>query len=935
MIEFVNDYAKLAIDPDALTEFHDLRDDVNYGLQPAKPFARIWLDGTEYAATTASAVDDGVSLRFGESGVRAVVRVTARPHYFIAEVVRVEGKPDELVFADVRLRPAAAEKAGFAGCALALNLQTNVLELPQSNTRLRAICYPRFGFVGAKAAIIGCPREQLRTVMQEVVTDAPDLPKSPMGGPWALDEPKTRGSYLFNFRDCTEQTVGQWIDLARKLGFTQVDFHGGQSFRFGDCEPDPKMYPNGRRSLKAVVDKLHDAGISAGFHFYSFLLDKASTWVTPVPDKQLGTDAAFTLAGPLDAAADVVPVAESTENMSAVTGFFVRNSNTVWIDDELITYTGVSKEPPYAFTGCTRGAWGTKAAAHAAGAPVRHLREVFGLFAPDGDSCDRSGRPLLTEVADRIAATFNECGFDMMYLDALDSEDVLGGWENGWHYGSKFVFELWKRLKKPALMEMSTFHHHLWCVRSRMGAWDHPTRGHKRFIDNHVEANRLNDRMFLPSELGWWAILQWSGHDREPTYPDDVAYLCCKCIGTDTGFALMGIEPSTLAGNPGMARLAEVIRRHETLRLAGTVPDAVKAELAKTNQEFELVDAGEQPRFRPVHRFKRTVDMNAKETWEWTVRNEFAPQPLRMRIQGLRAADVGKESSTIPLADFQRPQEFEPVANAPGVDASFQAASSRRDVGFTACYYTAMNKDAKATAAWSAIRKKFDPPIDLSKHQAISIYVYGDGQGEVLNVQLRSPIAISTAIADHYIPITFTGWRRFVLIEPEAELYQAFQWPEPEMPWDSPVKAREVADAGQHWNYGRYEVFRETIDYGKVDTLSLMLNNIARGSRATCYIGKIEAIPLLDAKIMTPSIAVNKTRVVFPVDVEPGQYLEFEGGGEAIVYDRTGGEIARVKPRGQIPRMITGENQLSFVCAVDLEVMPRARVMVSVAGECF
>src|SRR3989442_4594578 len=36
---------------------------------------------------------------------------------------------------------------------------------------------------------------------------------------------------------------------------------------------------------------------------------------------------------------------------------------------------------------------------------------------------------------------------------------ILGGTENGWHYGSQFVFEIVKRLRKPALMEMRSEEH--------------------------------------------------------------------------------------------------------------------------------------------------------------------------------------------------------------------------------------------------------------------------------------------------------------------------------------------------------------------------------------------------------------------------------------------------------------------------------------------
>ena len=42
--------------------------------------------------------------------------------------------------------------------------------------------------------------------------------------------------------------------------------------------------------------------------------------------------------------------------------------------------------PPYGFTNCQRGAWGTRVAPHAKGAKVHHLKECFGLFVPDGDT---------------------------------------------------------------------------------------------------------------------------------------------------------------------------------------------------------------------------------------------------------------------------------------------------------------------------------------------------------------------------------------------------------------------------------------------------------------------------------------------------------------------------------------------------------------------
>src|SRR6185436_16107036 len=197
------------------------------------------------------------------------------------EVVSLSGEGvEEFVFADVPLTLRGSPDEPFAAAALALNLKTYVPGFPQPASRLSATCFPRFGFVGARVALIGCPPSELRRVFQEVVTEATELPKSPLGGAWAWDAPAARGSYLFDFGNLDEQTVDDWIRLVQSLGFTQIDFHGGRSFRFGDCRVNPDVFPRGREGFKAAIDKLHAAGISAGLHTYAFFIDKKTDWVT-------------------------------------------------------------------------------------------------------------------------------------------------------------------------------------------------------------------------------------------------------------------------------------------------------------------------------------------------------------------------------------------------------------------------------------------------------------------------------------------------------------------------------------------------------------------------------------------------------------------------------------------------------------------------------
>src|SRR5439155_21039692 len=206
---------------------------------------------------------------------------------------------------------------------------------------------------------------------------------------------------------------------------------------------------------------------------------------------------------------------------------------------------------------------------------------------------------------------------------------------NGWHYGSQFVFEIVKRLKKPALMEMSTFHHHLWYVRSRAGAWDHPRRAQKQFIDLHLTANETYQRMFLPANLGWWAVKNWTGAQEEQTFPDDIEYLCGKALGTDSGLSLMGIDPKNAVG---MSRLAEIFKRYETLRQSNAVPESIKQNLRVPGEEFRLVNSpGGGREFHPAHYAQQKVEAIDGRSNVWTVSNRFGTQPLRLRIEALIA----------------------------------------------------------------------------------------------------------------------------------------------------------------------------------------------------------------------------------------------------------------------------------------------------------
>lgn len=868
--------------------------------------ARAWVGGRAVAATAARSEAGRLRLEFGEAGPRVVLAVRPRRRSLIIEVVAVDGpKPDELAFFELDLEPAPKPDAPFLACLLARTVGTHVPELPGPTARLRALAYPELGLVGASVALVAAPREDLRQALQEAVEDAPALPHSRLGGPWALDAPANRRSYLFNFDGVSLANVDAWIALARRLGMTQIDFHGGSSFRFGDCRPSPSVYPRGRADLKAAIDRLHDAGIMAGLHTYAFFLARDARWVSPVPDPRLAAGRTFTLAADLDAGATTVPVVESTEGVSITTGFFVRNSVTLRVDDELIVFGGVSSRSPFAFTRCQRGAFGTRPSAHPRGAKASHLKECFGLFAPDPET------DLLDEVAAATADTYNECGFDMVYLDALDGSDLLDPHRHGafaWHYGARFAFEIARRLKRPAVFEMSTFTHHLWCIRSRYAAWDHPNRSYKRFVDLHCAANEESRRMFLPGELGWWALKGWGGARTEPMFADDLEYLLAKGLATDTGFALMGTDPKSAAATPALPRLAEVVRRWETLRLSGRVPAAAKERLRAPGAEFTLEgDLETGWAIRPVASARHRVESTDERTNRWQVDSPFGPQPLTVRIEALMGAGPHEAPVNALLADFHDPADFPGRAVAAGVSASWGPTRDLVHKGPFSGRFRLSSQAADRKGAWAKFEKTFTPPLDLSRREGLGLWVHADGSGALLNLQLRSPAHLVSGVADHYVRLDFEGWQYVELVEPEGERWSHYHWP-----------------------YGDpYSIYREVLQTQQVASLGVWFNDLPKGREAVCHLEAVRAVALEDQTISRPEIAVGDQALRFPCTLRSGDSLEFGPTGPARQYDRDGAQTAEFQPEGTVPTLRHGPNAVRFRA----EAPARVRVAITTRGD--
>jgi len=875
---------------------------------PVSACALVRQNGKECPATSAALANGRLTLRFGDAGAEAVLKVEPRTSWIRLTVESVKGAEIEaLVFLNVPLTLKGQPDESFGACVLSLNLITRVDQLPALQSELRAAAHRKFGIVGAKVALVGLPPGRMLATLKEVLLEADEMPLCKVAGPWAQEVPFNHGSYLFNFGSLTEGTVEDWIEMARSLGFTQIDNHGGSAafFRFGDFELNREKWPEGWEGYRRIVARLHGAGIGSIFHTYAFFIDKRSKYVSPIPDKRLDAFRAFTLAGDLDADADTIPVNEPTTGMSTVTGFFEHNSVALHLGDELATFGGASQEPPWRFTGVKRGVLGTKTAPHEKGTTARHLKECFGLFVPDPESS------LFTEIAANHAEVVNRCDFDGLYLDAIDGSSILRGGDECWYWADKFVMEIQKRLKKPVGMEMSAMWHHFWQYRTRWQAWDYPQRGHKRFIDLHAGA--VNGGLLLPLHLGWWNFQSFNPPQVEPAYPDVIECLGARLLGWDAGISLTGgVDREQLRNLPLFRRAVDTLRACEELRHAGTLDEANKAKLREPGSEFSLLtDAGGKRRFRRSRSEAHTAAMAEPWTLSWSVTNPFAGQPMKVRIEALMSAGSNDEPGAVVLGSLAGEDAANWKASAAqGVVASHAAPDS----GSRGAFITATNSGkVERRAAWACYRKQFKPALNLKQSQALGLWIEGDGSGELIAVRLESPQHLAFgAVADRYVTVDFTGKRRLSLVETESARWSDFTW-----------------DDGK----SLYNVYRETIDFGAVESVAIWCQNLPTGKEVKCGIGPIKALPMLPGTLKDPAVTIDGVTTVFPGELTSGSWLECNGPEDCTLYGSKGEVLGKVSPSGRLPTLRAGLNQVQFSCAPGKGPSPRTKVTVFTLGE--
>ena len=571
---------RLTIDDQArITSLKDTASQKEYMKAPY-PFCGAEVDGRWRYPVKLSAEGTRLRVAFSKTRATAVIAVAQNDTHLVFRVHAVDEKISQLGLLRVRAVRADAAAVGrflwYPTFALGVIAAGPDVRLQASNgkdgARLRATVYRPFGMVGQRVALFGCEPNRVRDHVREL-EKAFDIP----GGIDLKTNKANRQSYLM-IGGVTAANADRLIGYAQRGGFGSILMLHGTWAHFGRKYAVPKdKWPGGLPQLKQAVDKIHAKGMLAGAHMFSSKVPKVSQYTCPVPDRRIYQDRSATLAGDLDAQADRIATTQAPTDWPRL-----RGTRDILVDNELITYTDRSLKPPYGFVGCSRGAYGTQAAAHKAGAklsrPVTDEGRWIFIIDPKTD--------MLDEVATNIARTYEGAGFDWLYFDG--AEDVP---PPHWRHVPLAKLPLLRRLKrKPVINQCAAIGTFGWHLTTRVGQRDYfwQSMSSKDEVDDAIRRSDGRTRLALyAGEIGWFPIRRAAPHHMA-TQIDEVEYLYTKALAADVAVSIL-TSVQRLDALPHREAILYLMKTLEKLRLENTFPQADRDRVKAPHQDFMLL----------------------------------------------------------------------------------------------------------------------------------------------------------------------------------------------------------------------------------------------------------------------------------------------------------------------------------------------------------
>ncbi len=427
------------------------------------------------------------------------------------------------------------------------------------------------GVVGSRIALFGCPRNAALATIGEIER-AEGLPHPMIDGQWGKTARSASAAYLI--LPFTEANIEEALAITRRAGLRYL-YHPGPFKNWGHFELDETAFPSGRDGLKRCAQIARDSGVFLGVHTLSNFITTNDPYVTPVPDPRLAAVGASALTEAISADATEIPVASPV----FFNQFDNNNLKTVQVGEELIRYGGVSEQDPWKLTDCQRGAFGTTAAAHPQGAPIRKLADhAYKVFLTNS--------ALSQEMAERLAGLFNDCDLHQISFDGIEGNRSTGMGNYGEIlYANWWYSALSEDVKSHLIIDASRTSHYFWHIYSRMN-WGEPW--YAGFRESQTEYRMANQAYFrrnlMPGMLGWFQLT-------ESNSLQDVEWMLARSAGYDAGYGfVMNLE--TLEKNHLSEAILDKLGQWEAARMQGAFPPELKERLQDIGNEFELLQTG-------------------------------------------------------------------------------------------------------------------------------------------------------------------------------------------------------------------------------------------------------------------------------------------------------------------------------------------------------
>ncbi len=469
--------------------------------------------------------------------------------------------------------------------------------------------------VGSAIALFSCPEAATLDRLEQIEL-AEHLPHPTIDGVWFRKSPIFGRSYMIS--SFGEGEVDEMIGYAKRAGLYSL-YHEGPFKSWGHFVLSESQWPTGRAGMKRAVDKAHATGLHFGVHTLTNFINTNDPYVTPVPDERLSVTGQSTLVRGIDSSATAFELA-SPDFFRA--GGDTNTLHTVRIGRELVQYDSVSSAAPWRLLGATRGAFGTKSSAHAAGSVVGKLFDhPYKVFFPNF--------AMQREVAQNLAEFLNGTGVDHIDFDGHEGALASG---QGDYALAVFADDVLRGVKHDLINGTSTSKTFYWHIGTYYN-WGEPWYGGFResMQQYRIDNQALFDRNYMPHMLGWYLLT-------DSTTVVEMEWMLARAASYDAGFAMVA-RPGALRANPRTPALLDAIREWETARTSGAFSEAQQLRLRNAAREFHLETTGagawrlsEYGVTAPLVRERVERQPGEPTATTWAVTQEWDTQRLQFRI---------------------------------------------------------------------------------------------------------------------------------------------------------------------------------------------------------------------------------------------------------------------------------------------------------------